>query len=79
MLGFEFDDNTTPFAVYIGVQSLACVAFEIIESFVVGTRLRFAVYTVIISLIGIITNSAPYFFNFREKKSVIPDKLVCQK
>jgi len=45
-----------------------------VESYVSGTRENLGIYTCFICAIGFLFNLTPYFFDFRERKSMHPKK-----
>ena len=66
VLGFEFDDNYTPFSLFNIWQCMFVVIFQFIEStFKYNTRDYF-IYTSIVMIIGFIFNGVTFFFPFRE-------------
>ena len=66
VLGFEFDDNYTPFSLFNIWQCLFVVIFQFIEAgFKYNTR-AYLIYTLVVVLIGFLFNSVTYFFPFRE-------------
>ena len=63
-MGFQFSDNKIPFAIYNCVQSLACVAFQIIESFISPERNSFEYYIGIIYVLSFFCCAATLKFDY---------------
>lgn len=72
MLGFEFDNNSEPYSVFNMAQSTGAFIFMIIES-AVDTNSRYLVYSSFIGIIGILSCSMTFFFEFRDLKSQAPE------
>ncbi|CDW79582.1 major facilitator superfamily protein [Stylonychia lemnae] len=68
MLGFEFDDNTDPFAIFSMFEALAVFIFQIIQSRVNDTQ-KFIIYIAVVGGVGTVMCGATYFFSFKEKRS----------
>ena len=66
ILGFEFDDNYTPFSLFNIWQCLMVVIFQLIESTFKNDTRAYIIYTVCITAAALIMNSVTYFFPFRE-------------
>jgi hypothetical protein len=66
ILGFEFDDNYTPFSLYGIIQSLSCFIFQLVVSGV-NTKDQFFNYTIFTSITAFICMGATYFFPFSVK------------
>jgi hypothetical protein len=69
MLGFEFDNNSEPYSVYNGVQSISCFLFQLINSVVV-TQTSYIVYTAVCGVLAMVSCGTTYFFEFRDRLSV---------
>jgi hypothetical protein len=65
ILGFEFDDNYTPFSLYNIYQSVCCFLFQIIVSNV-NDAAGYFWYTIAATLASALCCSVTYFFPFRE-------------
>lgn len=70
MLGFEFDNNSEPYAVYNSIQAVSCFIFQFIESYV-NDRSTYIYYTAVVGFLGFITCGTTYFFDYRDRKSVM--------
>ena len=70
MLGFEFDDNTDPFAIFSMFEAFAVFIFQLIQSRVDDTD-KYIIYIAVCGGIGSIMCGITYFFNFKEKRSNI--------
>jgi hypothetical protein len=66
VLGFEFDDNYTPFSLFNIWQCIFVVIFQLIESNFKYNTKYYMIYTVIVVFIGFLFNGVTYFFPFRE-------------
>jgi O-antigen/teichoic acid export membrane protein len=69
MLGFEFDNNSEPYSVYNGVQSISCFLFQLINS-VVATQTSYIIYTAVCGVLAMACCGTTYFFEFRDRLSV---------
>jgi hypothetical protein len=65
ILGFEFENNSEPFAVFNIAQSIAVLVFALCETLIVN-RKDFFVYTSVIGVIGIIFCGLTLLFKFKE-------------
>jgi predicted MFS family arabinose efflux permease len=68
ILGFEFDDNYTPFSLFNIWQSLACFGFQIIDSYV-NDQWAYMYYTILCTALALIGCGITYWFPFREEKA----------
>ncbi len=66
ILGFEFDDNYTPFSMFNIWQCLLVVIFQFIESTFEDNTKLYMIYTIAVTVLGLAMNSVTYFFPFRE-------------
>jgi MFS family permease len=66
ILGFEFDDNYTPFSMFNIWQCLMVAIFQLIEGTFKNDTQAYMIYTICITLLGLTMNSVTYFFPFRE-------------
>jgi MFS family permease len=66
ILGFEFDDNYTPFSLFNIWQCIMVVVFQLIESNFKDDTNAYMIYTLAVTVLGLIMNSVTYFFPFRE-------------
>jgi len=66
ILGFEFDDNYTPFSLFNIWQCIMVVVFQLIESGWKDNTNAYMIYTLAVTILGLIMNSITYFFPFRE-------------
>ena len=65
-VGFEFDDNYTPYAVCNIWNCLMCFAFQLIYSNIDTTKVeQFFPYTIATCVIGFLCCGTTYFFPFR--------------
>ena len=75
-MGFEFSDQTYPFAVYNCVQALVAFVFLIIEAFlpdgIEPVNYYNVVYVALLLAYAIVACASTYFFKFREKLSHVP-------
>lgn len=65
ILGFEFDDNYTPFSLYNIWQSASCFIFQLIVS-QVNDNTTYFWYTLFATLMASVCCGVTYFFPFRE-------------
>ena len=72
ILGFEFDDNYTPFSLFNIWQSIACFAFQLVFSVINGQD-EYLWMTIIATVAAVICCGVTYFFPFREEKAQIID------
>ena len=68
MMGFEFDNNYEPFAIYNLIGAVVIFAFQIGQSFV-DTPEKQLIYVLCIGVFGIGATITTFFFNFKETKS----------
>jgi MFS family permease len=66
ILGFEFDDNYTPFSLFNIWSCLMVIVFQLIESTFKNDTQAYIIYTVAVTALALIMNSVTYFFPFRE-------------
>jgi len=64
MLGFEFEDSATAFAMFNLIQAVGCVTFQLLESII--EERSYLVYTCVIGIIGVLFSGLTYFFDFRK-------------
>ena len=67
ILGFEFENNSEPFAIFNIVQSVAVVLFAFIEV-LINDRTRFFIYNIIIGVVGIIFCGMTLLFKYKEQE-----------
>lgn len=65
MLGFEFENNSEPYAVFNIVQSIAVLVFAFVEAFIVNRTLFFT-FNTIIGVIGLVFCGFTLLFKFKE-------------
>ena len=65
MLGFEFEEEENAFACLSCVQGIACFFIQLIQSRI-DKRQGFLWYSAIVCVIGLLSNFATYFFDFKE-------------
>lgn len=79
MLGYEFEDSAQPYAIDNFVESIACFAFEIFESFV-GNRRQYMIFNLVVGILGIFMNATTFLFKFKltkeERKALRNEKNV---
>jgi len=68
ILGFEFDDNYTPFSLYNIWQSVSCFAFQLVIKEVNG-QYQNLYFTICMAILAIVGCGLTYFFPFREEKA----------
>eukprot|EP00347_Sterkiella_histriomuscorum_P021544 403333605 len=68
MLGFEFDDNTDPFAIFSMFEAFAVFIFQIIQSRL-DDRNKFFIYIGVVGGLGCLMCGSTYFFDFKEKRA----------
>jgi hypothetical protein len=73
MLGFEFDDNTDPFAIFSMFEAFAVFIFQLIQSRVDG-RDKYFIYIGVAGGLGCIMCGMTYFFDFKEKRALKNNK-----
>jgi MFS family permease len=66
ILGFEFDDNYTPFSLFNIWQCIMVVVFQLIESNFKDDTKAYMIYTLAVTVLALTMNSVTYFFPFRE-------------
>ena len=64
ILGFEFEDNYTPFSIFGILESIACSIFEIIIASTDG-QAHFRIYSIVQTIIAIVVCGATYYFPFK--------------
>lgn len=64
MLGFEFDDNFTPFSLFNIWQSISCSVLQIVEAY--DDREKYFYYTGGCTVFAIICCGCTFWFPFRE-------------
>lgn len=72
MLGFEFDDNYTPFSLFNVWQSLSCFIFQIIAAYI-NDQNDFFYYQVGCTIFALLCCGSTYWFPFREHKAAHTD------
>ena len=70
ILGFEFDDNFTPFSLFNVNQSVSVFVFQLVVAEVTGKE-AYLWFTVACGVTAFLCCGATYFFPFREEKANI--------
>lgn len=68
ILGFEFDDNFTPFSLFNVNQSVSVFVFQLVVAEVTGKE-AYLWFTVACGVTAFLCCGATYFFPFREEKA----------
>ena len=68
ILGFEFDDNFTPFSLYNIWQSISCFIFQLILSEINGYD-GYLYFSIGVCILSFLCCGVTYFFPFHEEKS----------
>jgi hypothetical protein len=72
MLGFEFDDNYTPFSLFNIISSLTVFGVQLILSLINGQD-EYLYLTIVVGIFGLILCGVTYWFPFREEKALVND------
>ena len=68
ILGFEFEDNYTPFSLFGIWESLACFICQLVLSRL-RTKLEYCYYSMLACVLGFVCCGMIFFFPFRDKRS----------
>jgi predicted MFS family arabinose efflux permease len=68
ILGFEFEDNYTPFSLFGIWESLACFICQLVLSRL-RTKLEYSYYSMLACVLGFVCCGMIFFFPFRDKRS----------
>lgn len=64
-MGYEFTNNTEPFAVDVLVESLFAFAFELTNA-LIDTREKRLIYIVVLGVLGMFMEFTTYFFDYKK-------------
>lgn len=78
MLGFEFETNKEPYAVFNMQQALGVFVFTIIESFL-KNRASYMIYTFAVGIIGACCAFCTFFFDYRDFNHKSKGKMTIEK